>query len=95
MIGTGGKVIRGITEQTGVRIDIEDDGKVNIASTDTDSAQKAIRMIEDLVMEAEVGKTYLGTITRLVDFGAFRGDLPRDRGTASHFGSGRLPGGGH
>ncbi len=59
VIGTGGKVIRGIIEQTGVKIDIEDDGKVNIASTDTDSAQRAIRMIEDLVMEAEVGKTYL------------------------------------
>src|SRR3989449_3060039 len=64
VIGTGGKVIRGIIEQTGVRIDIEDDGKVNIASTDTESAQKAIRMIEELVAEAEVGKTYLGTITR-------------------------------
>jgi polyribonucleotide nucleotidyltransferase len=71
VIGTGGKTIRGIIEQTGVKIDIEDDGKVNIASTDTESAQKAIRLIEDLVMEAEVGKTYLGTITRLVDFGAF------------------------
>jgi len=71
VIGTGGKVIRGIIEQTGVKIDIDDDGKVNIASTDTESAQKAIRMIEELVMEAEVGKTYLGTVTRLVDFGAF------------------------
>jgi polyribonucleotide nucleotidyltransferase len=80
VIGTGGKVIRGITEQTGVRIDIEDDGKVNIASTDTDSAQKAIRMIEDLVMEAEIGKTYLGTITRLVDFGAFVEIFPGTEG---------------
>ncbi len=80
VIGTGGKVIRGITEETGVRIDIEDDGKVNIASTDTDSAQKAIRMIEDLVTEAEIGKTYLGTITRLVDFGAFVEILPGTEG---------------
>jgi polyribonucleotide nucleotidyltransferase len=71
VIGTGGKVIRGIIEQTGVKIDIDDDGKVNIASTDTESAKKAIRLIEELVMEAEVGKTYLGTVTRLVDFGAF------------------------
>jgi len=71
VIGTGGKVIRGITEQTGVKIDIEDDGKVSIASTDGDSAQRAIKMIEELTMEAEVGKTYLGTVTRLVDFGAF------------------------
>jgi polyribonucleotide nucleotidyltransferase len=80
VIGTGGKVIRSITEETNVRIDIEDDGKVNIASTDTDSAQKAIRMIEDLVMEAEVGKTYLGTITRLVDFGAFVEIFPGTEG---------------
>ena len=80
VIGTGGKVIRSITEETGVRIDIEDDGKVSIASTDTASAQKAIRMIEDLVMEAEVGKTYLGTITRLVDFGAFVEIFPGTEG---------------
>jgi len=80
VIGTGGKVIRGIIEQTGVKIDIEDDGKVNIASTDTDSAQRAIRMIEDLVMEAEVGKTYLGTVTRLVDFGAFVEIFPGTEG---------------
>jgi len=80
VIGTGGKVIRGIIEQTGVKIDIEDDGKVNIASTDTESAQKAIRMIEDLVMEAEIGKTYLGTVTRLVDFGAFVEIFPGTEG---------------
>lgn len=80
VIGTGGKVIRGIIEQTGVKIDIEDDGKVNIASTDTDSAQRAIRMIEDLVMEAEIGKTYLGTVTRLVDFGAFVEIFPGTEG---------------
>jgi polyribonucleotide nucleotidyltransferase len=80
VIGTGGKVIRGIIEQTGVKIDIEDDGKVNIASTDTDSAQRAIRMIEDLIMEAEVGKTYLGTVTRLVDFGAFVEIFPGTEG---------------
>src|SRR6185436_7106031 len=76
----GGKVIRGIIEQTGVKIDIDDDGKVNIASTDTESAQKAIRIINDLVMEAEVGKTYLGTITRLVDFGAFVEIFPGTEG---------------
>jgi polyribonucleotide nucleotidyltransferase len=80
VIGPGGKVIRGIIEQTGVKIDIEDDGKVNIASTDTDSAQRAIRMIEDLIMEAEVNKTYLGTVTRLVDFGAFVEIFPGTEG---------------
>jgi polyribonucleotide nucleotidyltransferase len=80
VIGPGGKVIRGIVEQTGVKIDIEDDGKVNIASTDTEAAQRAIRMIEDLTMEAEVGKTYLGTVTRLVDFGAFVEIFPGTEG---------------
>jgi polyribonucleotide nucleotidyltransferase len=80
VIGTGGKVIRGIIEQTGVRIDIDDDGKVNIASSDSEAAQKAIRMIEDLVMEAEIGKTYLGTVTRLVDFGAFVEIFPGTEG---------------
>jgi polyribonucleotide nucleotidyltransferase len=80
VIGTGGKIIRGIIEQTGVKIDIDDDGKVNIASTDSEAAQKAIRMIEDLVMEAEVGKTYLGTVTRLVDFGAFVEIFPGTEG---------------
>ncbi len=80
VIGPGGKIIRGIIEQTGVKIDIEDDGKVNIASTDTDSARNAIRMIEDLIMEAEVGKTYLGTVIRLVDFGAFVEIFPGTEG---------------
>ena len=80
VIGTGGKVIRGIIEQTGVKIDIDDDGKVNIASTDTESSQRAIRMIEDLIMEAEVGKTYLGTVTRVVDFGAFVEIFPGTEG---------------
>jgi polyribonucleotide nucleotidyltransferase len=80
VIGPGGKVIRGIVEQTGVKIDIEDDGKVNIASSDTEAAQRAIRMVEDLTMEAEVGKTYLGTVTRLVDFGAFVEIFPGTEG---------------
>jgi len=80
VIGTGGKVIRGIIEQTGVKIDIEDDGKVNIASSDTESSQRAIRMIEDLIMEAEMGKTYLGTVTRIVDFGAFVEIFPGTEG---------------
>ena len=80
VIGTGGKVIRGITEQTGVKIDIEDDGKVNVASVDSESAQRAIHMIEELTMEAEVGKTYLGTVTRLVDFGAFVEIFPGTEG---------------
>lgn len=71
IIGPGGKVIRGITEQTGVKIDVADDGKVNIAALDEASARKAIQIIKDLTAEAEMGKIYLGKVVRLVDFGAF------------------------
>ncbi len=71
VIGPGGKVIRGIIEQTGVKIDVEDDGTVNVASTDEASANKAIQIINDLTASAEIGKTYLGKVVRLVDFGAF------------------------
>jgi polyribonucleotide nucleotidyltransferase len=71
VIGPGGKVIRGIIEQTGVKIDVEDDGTVHVASADEASANKAIQIISDLTASAEVGKTYLGKVVRLVDFGAF------------------------
>jgi polyribonucleotide nucleotidyltransferase len=71
VIGPGGKMIRSIIEQTGVKIDVEDDGKVNIASSDEASASKAIQMITDLTAVAEIGKTYLGKVVRLVEFGAF------------------------
>ncbi|MGA2609744.1 MAG: S1 RNA-binding domain-containing protein, partial [Terriglobia bacterium] len=71
LIGPGGKVIRGIIEQTGVKIDVEDDGKVNVAATDETAAHKALKMIKDLLAEAELGKTYLGKVVRLADFGAF------------------------
>jgi polyribonucleotide nucleotidyltransferase len=71
VIGPGGKVIRGIIEQTGVKIDVEDDGTIHVASADEASAKKAIQIISDLTATAEVGKTYLGTVVRLVDFGAF------------------------
>jgi len=71
LIGPGGKVIRGIIEETGVKIDVEDDGKVNVAATDEAAARKALKMIKDLVAEAEMGKTYLGKVVRLADFGAF------------------------
>ncbi len=71
VIGPGGKVIRGIIEQTGVKIDVEDDGTVHVASADEASANKALQIIRDLTASAEVGKTYLGTVVRLVDFGAF------------------------
>jgi polyribonucleotide nucleotidyltransferase len=71
LIGPGGKVIRGIIEQTGVKIDVEDDGSVNVAATDEPSAAKAMKMIRDLLADAEIGKTYLGKVVRLADFGAF------------------------
>ncbi len=71
LIGPGGKVIRGIIEQTGVKIDVEDDGTVNIFASDGASANKAMQMVGDIAAVAEVGKTYLGKVVRLVDFGAF------------------------
>ena len=71
LIGPGGKVIRGIIDQTGVKIDVEDDGSVNVAAIDEPSATKALKMIRDLLAEAEIGKTYLGKVVRLADFGAF------------------------
>jgi polyribonucleotide nucleotidyltransferase len=76
VIGPGGKVIRGIIEQTGVKIDVEDSGKVNVASNDEVSANKALQIIRDLTASAEVGKTYLGRVSRLADFGAFVEILP-------------------
>jgi polyribonucleotide nucleotidyltransferase len=76
LIGPGGKVIRGIVEATGVKIDVEDSGKVNIASADAANAQKALQMIGEITATAEVGKTYLGTVVRLADFGAFVEVLP-------------------
>jgi polyribonucleotide nucleotidyltransferase len=76
VIGTGGKVIRGIVEQTGVKIDIEDSGVINIASPDGESARKAIEIINSITAEAELGKIYLGKVKRIVDFGAFVEILP-------------------
>lgn len=71
VIGPGGKMIRSIVERTGVKIDVNDDGTVNVASSDGPSALKAIGIIEDLTATPEVGKTYLGKVVRIVDFGAF------------------------
>src|SRR5438045_8884601 len=76
LIGPGGKMIRSITEQTGVKIDVEDTGKVNVASNDETSANKALQIIRDLTATAEVGKTYLGKVTRLAEFGAFVEIIP-------------------
>jgi polyribonucleotide nucleotidyltransferase len=76
VIGSGGKTIKGITEQTGCAINIEDDGTVSVASADSDAVQRAVRIIESLLEEPEVGKTYHGTVRRVVDFGAFVEILP-------------------
>jgi polyribonucleotide nucleotidyltransferase len=76
IIGPGGKTIRGITEQTGCAIDIDDTGKVTIASPDLDSAGAAMKIIEGLTEEAEVGRVYFGVVKKVVDFGAFVEILP-------------------
>src|SRR5438876_8663114 len=71
VIGPGGKMIRSIIEQTGVKIDVSDDGRVNIASSDGPSANKAIEIISNLTATHEIGKTYRGKVVRIADFGAF------------------------
>jgi polyribonucleotide nucleotidyltransferase len=76
LIGPGGKMIRSIIDQTGVKIDVDDTGKVNVASNDGPSAQKAIQMINDLTAVPEIGKTYLGKVVRLAEFGAFVEIIP-------------------
>jgi polyribonucleotide nucleotidyltransferase len=76
IIGPGGKMIRSIVERTGCKIDVEDDGRVSIASIDESAARKAIAIIEELTATAELNKTYLGKVVRVVDFGAFVEILP-------------------
>ncbi|MBI4000223.1 MAG: polyribonucleotide nucleotidyltransferase [Nitrospira defluvii] len=76
VIGPGGKMIRSIIAETGVKINVEDTGDVTIASSDEASAQKAIDMIKRLTEEVEVGKIYLGTVRKIMDFGAFVEVLP-------------------
>jgi polyribonucleotide nucleotidyltransferase len=71
VIGPGGKMIRSIVEETGAKIDVEDDGTVSIATSDSEAAQAAVARIRGLTAEAEIGETYLGTVSRIVDFGAF------------------------
>ena len=76
VIGPGGKVIKKIVEDTGVKIDIEDDGRVMIMSSDAEASAKAVKAIEDIVAEVEVGRTYMGKVVRITDFGAFVEVLP-------------------
>lgn len=76
IIGPGGKVIRGIIAECGVKMNVDDSGLVTIAAVDGDSAKKAIQMVEQLTEEVEIGKLYLGTVRKIVDFGAFVEILP-------------------
>ena len=80
VIGKGGAVIRSITEETGVSIDIDDDGNVKIASSDFNAAEEAKNRIEQITAEAEVGKVYDGTVIKIMDFGAFVRILPNKEG---------------
>ncbi len=80
VIGPGGKIIKKIIEDTGVTIDIEDDGKVFIAAVDQEASKKAVSIIETLVRDVEVGASYLGKVTRLMNFGAFVEILPGKEG---------------
>jgi polyribonucleotide nucleotidyltransferase len=80
VIGSGGKNIRQIISETGVTIDVEDDGTVTIASSDAEAAARAVAMVKWLTEEAEVGKIYNGTVKKIVDFGAFVEILPGTEG---------------
>ena len=71
LIGPGGKKIRGIVEATGVKIDVMDDGKVHVFAISGKAAEEALKMIRDVTATAEIGKTYLGTVVRIAEFGAF------------------------
>src|ERR1700687_748040 len=71
VIGPGGKMIRSIVEETGAKIDVSDDGTISIATSSSEAADAAINRIRGLPAEADVGQTYLGTVSRIVDFGAF------------------------
>ncbi|MFQ5328911.1 MAG: polyribonucleotide nucleotidyltransferase [Thermodesulfobacteriota bacterium] len=80
VIGPGGKNIRGIVEKTGVKIDIDDSGKVSIASADEDAAKAAIELVRGLTQEPEIGKIYVGKVKKVLDFGAFVEILPNTDG---------------
>ena len=80
VIGSGGKTIRGIVQQTGAKIDVEDSGKVSVAAVNEESARLAEKIIKDLVRDVEAGETFVGTVTRMLSFGAFVEVLPGKEG---------------
>ena len=92
IIGPGGKVIRAIQDETGAKIDIDDDGTVYVASASQPSGAEAIARIEALTEEAQLGKIYTGKVVRTADFGAFVEILPGTDGLVPHFPISRLPG---
>src|SRR5439155_9801681 len=80
IIGPGGKVVRGIQDATGAKIDIEDDGRVTVFSPDQASVQKAVGMIQDICREVELERIYLGKVKKIVEFGAFAEVIPNTEG---------------
>ena len=80
VIGSGGKTIRGIVQQTGAKVDVEDSGRVSVAAVNDDAAQMAVKMIKDIVREVEAGETFVGTVTRMLSFGVFIEVLPGKEG---------------
>ena len=80
VIGPGGKVIRSIVAETGAKIEVEDSGKIIIASSDSKSVDRAIAMIKEIVQEVEIGQIYLGKVIKIMDFGAFVEVLPGTEG---------------
>jgi polyribonucleotide nucleotidyltransferase len=80
IIGPGGKVVRGIQEQTGTKIDIEDDGRVTVFSADAASVQRAVGMIQDICREVELDRIYVGKVKKIVEFGAFVEVIPNTEG---------------
>jgi polyribonucleotide nucleotidyltransferase len=80
VIGPGGKVIRGIQEQTGVKIDVEDDGRVTVFSADNSAVQKAVAIIQDIVRDVELDRIYVGKVKKIVEFGAFVELIPGSEG---------------
>lgn len=93
IIGPGGKTIKKIIDETGVKIDIEDDGRVFIAAVDSEAGAKALRIIESLIRDVEVGKIYIGKVNRITNFGAFVEILPGKEGLVhiSHLAEERIP----
>lgn len=80
VIGSGGKTIRGIVQQTGAKVDVEDSGRVSVAAVNDDVAQMAVKIIKDIVREVQAGETFVGTVTRMLSFGAFVEVLPGKEG---------------